>query len=54
MTDVREAVIEVLKGLDETEQRLLNAVLRLEHEKLYQKQPRLTNDLVRIVQETVK
>jgi hypothetical protein len=54
MNVIREKVAELLQGLKPEEQQLLSRVLRIEQEKLYQKQPQVREDLMRAVREIIK
>ena len=54
MSTIKERVAKLLQGLAPEEQQLLSRVLRIEQEKLYQKQPQVREDLMRAVRETIK
>jgi len=51
---VREQTRKVLLKLTPQEATLLSRVLKLEHDFLHQKQPRIKDDLLRVVREVVK
>ena len=51
--EIKERIRAVLKGLSPDEQRLLNHVLKTEQAHLNQKNPKLTDDIVKIVKQVI-
>jgi 3-deoxy-D-arabino-heptulosonate 7-phosphate (DAHP) synthase class II len=54
MSTIKEKVVELLQALTPEEQQLLSRILRIEQEKLYQRQPQVREELMRAVREVIK
>jgi hypothetical protein len=54
MTNVKDKVQELLRGLSPEERDLLGRVLKIEKENLYSQRPRIKDDLMRAAREVFK
>ncbi|MEH0198716.1 hypothetical protein V7S57_23460 [Caulobacter sp. CCNWLY153] len=54
MSSIKEQVAELLQSLTTEEQQLLSRVLKVEQEKLYQRQPQVREDLMKAVRDVIK
>jgi len=54
MSTIGEKVADLLHELTPEEQQLLSRILKVEQEKLYQKQPQVREDLMRAVRDVIK
>jgi hypothetical protein len=52
--EVRERTRDVLESLSTPERKLLTQILRIEHENVHLKKPRVKEDMLRAVRETIK
>ncbi len=52
--EVRERTREILESLSSPERKLLKQILRIERENIHLKKPRVTEEMLRAVRETVK
>jgi hypothetical protein len=52
--EVRERTREILESLSTPERNLLTQILRIEHANVHLKKPRLKDDMLRAVRETIK